>query len=610
VTVIGSDYTTRCNRVRDLASTAILGDTMRVPGSLIVVLLALAVGFAAVPAARAAGGVTSEELVSKALNSYDWQCSFYQTSWSCGSWPLSVVFEPEGGEVTHLITFSDEDETDGMGDAGRAMFIDFVDTVCRDPEPVSNFVASVGALMRPGTVPAADVARCHLTGGYVDTTCEFGCYWVDAVVREPPPTPTPTPVLATPSPRVTPTPSPTLAPPTPTLPSVPTPSLTSDGVSTPTPGETGTPAASPTPAVTATPSPSQEQELAGGNPAPLASPPAQAPAPASGAGRFARSVPSLADVSGDPVTLASSALLAVLLLLFIAFPGELFNDTVEGNFDEISGWFRRGPLPRIGRALTRLGHGPVGIAAFVSLAALLNSLLDPELGLDAQSLATYLGFLIALVVTLTAFDLPPLLLRLRRTGELGRIRVLPWTLLIIAAFVAVSRVASLQPGYLYGIVLGLVFVREVGPRDEGREQAAGAVWTLAIALGAWLALGWLRSSAGMLTGFGSTAAETALAGVMVAGIEAVALGLVPFRFLPGAAIYQWNRLVWAAIFGVGIFAFAHVLIGPNLGYLSELSLPGLGAAAAAFVAFGAISVLVWGYFRFRPERASATASEG
>jgi hypothetical protein len=295
----------------------------------------------------------------------------------------------------------------------------------------------------------------------------------------------------------------------------------------------------------------------------------------------------------------------MLLVLFLAFPCELFNDTVESNFDEISSWFRRGPLGAVGRVVSALPRGPIAIALFVAAAAFLNALLDPGLGFDLDSLATYLGFLVALVVTLVAFDGPPLLVHRRRTGELGSMRVLPWTLPIVVFLVVVSRVAELQPGYLYGIVLGIVFVREDGPRDEGREQAAGAAWTLAVALAAWLLLGWLRSMSPVPGDLVGIAAQTALAAVMVAGIEAVALGLIPFRFLPGTAIYRWSRLGWAALFGIGIFAFVHVLIGPNLGYVSELSVAGLAAAAAAFVAFGIVSLGVWGYFRFRPVRAAA-----
>jgi hypothetical protein len=584
----------------------------RLLGLLAVVLAVTAMSAVVV---RAGSGATAEELRRKAEGSYAMYCYPGEGSWSCSNWPLSAEFQPDTGEVTHLVVRSDESSYDGMSPEAESMMVDFVDAVCLDPDGVSGFVARVASLTTFGQVSPAELQTCSLTGGLEDP-CELDCYWVDAVPHEPPPTPTPSP---TPAPTATlpPSPSPTPSP-TPGQTSSASPTATASGSPTATASGLASATSSASPSMTPSPtgsadepvevgasgSPSrtEEQQVAGGNPTPSPGSSEDAPAPPTGPGTFARSVPTLDEVSTDPVAIGGSALLAILLMLFVAFPGELFNDTVESNFAEISGWFRRGPLAGIGRAVSALPRGPIAVAGFVALAALLNALLDPGLGLDISSLATYLGFLVALVVTLIAFDGPPLIVHRRRTGELGSMRVLPWTLLIVAVFVVVSRAADLQPGYLYGIVLGIVFGSKDAPRDEGREQAAGAAWTLAVAIAAWLLLGWLRSTSPDPSDFVGIAAQTALAAVMVAGIEAVALGMVPFRFLPGAAVYRWSRVAWAALFGIGVFAFVHVLIGPNLGYLSELSVAGLVAAAAAFVAFGIISLAVWGYFRFRPSR--------
>jgi hypothetical protein len=117
-------------------------------------------------------------------------------------------------------------------------------------------------------------------------------------------------------------------------------------------------------------------------------------------------------------------------------------------------------------------------------------------------------------------------------------------------------------------------------------------------------LGWFRGQAPTIGSFGTTLASTTLSAITVAGMEAVAFGLMPFRFMPGWVVYQWNRLIWALLFGSSMFAFADILIGPNTGYLSSLSVPGLLAAMGVFLAFSIFSVLFWGYFRFRPARPS------
>ena len=81
----------------------------------------------------------------------------------------------------------------------------------------------------------------------------------------------------------------------------------------------------------------------------------------------------------------------------------------------------------------------------------------------------------------------------RKTGELGRLRPLPWALVIAALFVLLSRIGNLQPGYLYGIVLGAIFVKDVDDKEEGRETFYGSLWTLVAAFVAWLGLTWARS---------------------------------------------------------------------------------------------------------------------
>jgi hypothetical protein len=247
------------------------------------------------------------------------------------------------------------------------------------------------------------------------------------------------------------------------------------------------------------------------------------------------------------------------------------------------------------------------LAIAIAITALISSFLSPNLGLTEASLATYVGFLVALVVVLVSFELPAILEHRRVTGEVGRLRVLPWALVVAALFVLVSRLSSLQPGYLWGVVLGVVFLRTDTSADEGREQAAGALWTLIIAVVAWLGLTWVRTS-GTDPTFFNIAAQTALAAIVVSALEAVAFGMMPFRFMPGVAVYRWNRLVWAVLFGASLFAFFHLLIGPTSGYLSNLTGPAWLAALGVFAAFGIFTVLFWAWFRFRPS--PAAESEG
>jgi len=273
------------------------------------------------------------------------------------------------------------------------------------------------------------------------------------------------------------------------------------------------------------------------------------------------------------------------------------SNTVESNYGVIAAWFSRGPLARAGAWFGRNRRG--WVVLFIALTALISAFVDPTFGPDLHGLAELLGFLAGLVVVLASFKLPPMLAHRRRTGELGRLRPLPWALVIAALFVLASRIGNLQPGYLYGIVLGAIFVYDVSDAEEGRETFYGSIWTLAAALLAWLGLTWVRVIGFAEDGFGVTALSTAFAAILVAGLEATAFGLMPMRFMPGYAIYRWNRLGWAVLFGLSAFVFIHILIGPTSGYVSELSPTAFLAALGVFAMFGALSIGTWLYFRFR-----------
>ena len=227
-----------------------------------------------------------------------------------------------------------------------------------------------------------------------------------------------------------------------------------------------------------------------GNPSPT---PSTAPggAPADGdsslPGALAASVAVPSEVSVDPAAIAGSALLALLLLLFMGFASELFNSTVESNYDEIAGWFhlQRPSLVRRRAVVHAPGSRAVRGAGRADLPAA-----RPSRGAEPESLGVYLGMLAGLGIVLLAFEAPGLLMYRRRTGQSAGVRALPWTLPAAIVCVAISRLLGLEPAYLYGLLLGLVFQQEISSGQEGVQTAVGATWTLIVALAAWIGLGW------------------------------------------------------------------------------------------------------------------------
>jgi hypothetical protein len=348
----------------------------------------------------------------------------------------------------------------------------------------------------------------------------------------------------------------------------------------------------------ASPGPSSTPVVAGG--------PAEG-GPAVALPAFTTAVPAPDAVVTDPTIIATSAILAMLAVLLVPFPGMLFNSTLETHYDEIRGWFPRG---RRGTALASpadvssrsdgpgsgFWSGPLGIAIFLLASAALYGFLDPGFGTGPSTVPMFIGTLIGLSAVTVLVSAGPWRAHARR-GDRGRLRALPGTLVVAVVCVLISRLTGFLPGYLYGLLIALEFARSLGP-GEGRAGAISAVTLLAAAAGAWLLLGVLPSSASDPVG---AVLATALASIVVAGLEGVVFGLVPLQFLPGAAVFAWSRLAWGTIYGIAVFGFLHVLMDPDGGYLASSARTPLSTIVLLLVGFGAVSVGFWGYFRFRPE---------
>jgi hypothetical protein len=249
-----------------------------------------------------------------------------------------------------------------------------------------------------------------------------------------------------------------------------------------------------------------------------------------------------------------------------------------------------------------LWRTPQGIALFVLLSALLYAFLDPTFGLSLDALATLAGLLLGLAVVVVAQGVPLLAFSQRR-GVPVLIRALPATLLIGVLCVLLSRFASFQPGYLYGLIVGFLFARGTAVADEGFAKAVSTAIVLAAAVIAWISLAAMRAG-GLPPDLAGAALQTAATTIVVAGFEAAAFAMLPLRFLPGAAVFAWDRRVWAVLLGLGVVGVVHVLMNPTTGYLADDTRTSFLTLIVLLAGFAIGSVLFWAYFRFRPARAS------
>jgi hypothetical protein len=331
---------------------------------------------------------------------------------------------------------------------------------------------------------------------------------------------------------------------------------------------------------------------------------------------FSTSLATPASVLAAPVTLVVSAIVALAAVLLITFPSHLFNRTYEENHEVIRYWWEQ-RFPWLFRLRLRALSGgrrrygdAVGFLAVVLSGGVLAALLDPGFGPNLRTLALFIGAVCALFAgALVGFGAAAGYRVARRSVGPWYLHALPSGLLVAVVCVLVSRLTNFQPGYLYGLIGGVVFARELGLRERGHVVAVTSLVTLAVAVAAWLA--WVpvsAQSAAHPTNFGWAVGSNFLAAVFISGMVGLLIGLVPLRFLPGEKLARWHRGVWGAVFGLAALSVIEVTLRPQSTGTHVTAAPFL-TTAGLFVGFGIASVAFWGYFKVRsgPTRSATVA---
>jgi hypothetical protein len=364
-------------------------------------------------------------------------------------------------------------------------------------------------------------------------------------------------------------------------------------------------------------------QLASPSPGPSSSPdpsavkpsPSPAPAPSSSADRagpanplqssLASALVAPAAAFGSLLSVAGNTLIAIGLVLFVTFPSLLFNHTYDENHARLQAWWDRrfGFTRRLHQSAQQLRssrRSTASFAAVVILGAILGGLLDPGFGVNSRTAALVLGILLAIVAGAAVHAMAAGAYRRLRGEVTGwALRALPSGLMVAGLCVLVSRVTEYLPGYLYGVIGGVAFAGQLAKREEGHVVAVSSAAILLSSVVAWLL--WVPVTAAASqpgAGFAWVLLENFLAAVFVSGLVGLVIGLVPLRFLPGEKLVAWHRGAWAGMFAVAAFALVQIMLRPGSATAHTGTVP-FWTTLGLFLAFGAVSVGFWGYFRVR-----------
>jgi hypothetical protein len=330
---------------------------------------------------------------------------------------------------------------------------------------------------------------------------------------------------------------------------------------------------------------------------------------------FSGSLRTVGDVAGigAPGMMHLGVLVAGLLLM-VMMPGGILESTVHENWGRIR---RAWPFTWFSalheRRAARLGAGSgargasswAWAAVTIGVAVAASVVVSPSASaLDgAGMLALLVPFAIAMIV---ANGLPMAAtsgyawVRLRRRA---RLLVRPASLVLTAATVVASRLAGVEPGFVFGAVVGVAFGAALGRASGARTVVVGTSAALALGLGAWLAASALRAQPG--SGAGDSLVLDTLTAVTVCALSGPVVSLLPLRFLDGRRLFEASRAGWAALYAAAAVVFGVVLlplpdawsaVGGDLLWWCVC----LGVASAA-------TAMVWAYFRWMPDRCPARA---
>ena len=317
--------------------------------------------------------------------------------------------------------------------------------------------------------------------------------------------------------------------------------------------------------------------------------------------------------SSIPDTIVNG-LITAGVVVFITFPAQIFNATLDENYVEILAMWRR-LMWRLWRKRHRAATKPqrspseerkrayVALSTVVAVGSVVGGFRDPDFGFNLASVANFLSTVLCLVVLIAVPAALAVGYRwVRRKPTHFSPRAIPAGIAIAVLSVLVSRLTHFEPGYLYGLVCGITFAHKLAKGQEAFVVTLESLATLAVSVAAWLAFVPVdRSALEPGSGFGVAVLDDFLASVLVGGLVGIAIGMLPLRFLPGGTVYEWRRKVWAALFGMAMFGIIAIMLRPSAGPVRPGAAP-IVTTIVLFVVFGGISVVFRQYFARRHGR--------
>jgi hypothetical protein len=246
------------------------------------------------------------------------------------------------------------------------------------------------------------------------------------------------------------------------------------------------------------------------------------------------------------------------------------------------------------------------------LSGLIYGFLSPDFGLNIKSLFLFIALVIGLGFATYLQEGGTTLLAVRRYKAASSVRIFGAGIVVAIVCVLASRIAGLQPGFVYGFIASSVLLTPIAltRRSSASLVIVPSIALLIASILAWLAMGPLSAALQRDNSWINLLALTVASATMVAGIEGVWYSMLPLTFMDGAVVWRWSRPAWIAIFGVTTFLFWQLIINQYSAYLEAFKQPTVLAILLILAVYGTLTVVTWLYFRNRRRRKGSDEGGG
>jgi hypothetical protein len=259
----------------------------------------------------------------------------------------------------------------------------------------------------------------------------------------------------------------------------------------------------------------------------------------------------------------------------------------------------------IGTPLIRWLLTTVLIVVFVGLTALLTAFIDPRFNTrTGQGIAIYLTLFaaIGLVTWLAEWGQ---IGALRRDQLNAAFRVRPLTLIITLVAVLSTRAIDFLPGFLVALFLSYALFNVADSRPTEQRAALRSllligiicIVTYLLAIPIDLLLGNLLAQTGNAAAqTGADAAgllESLILTIYIVALEYAFFGLLPTRYTDGARLFDLNRIIWGAGFGLITFSLLMTALNPTLSGVEVFRQPAIVVMGGVLLLVSAVALGTW-----------------